>query len=187
MSLADWLHKYPRVQVLMQQKDEVLLYGEGYETAHCDICSPLRSARIALHGPLHWPSIPRPLNHLAAWQDEVEVVRRAIITHCHTTRVGFQLYVDPTYWFQAQEWCWQPSVPDVRLHGIPVAMLEQLAQGEWALQWWPDAEEDRSASPPRGIEFQHPLPRSQTICCTTFPAPICSCGRYLLAWSSTVG
>ena len=142
----------------------------------------LSSTRIALHGPLPWLSMPRPLNTLAVWQEEVEAVQRSIIAHCHTTLVGFQLYVDPAYWFPVQEWCWRPDMPDVRLHGIPVEMLEQLAQGYWALQWWSATEKDWSAQPPLGTEFQHPISRSRAICCATFPAPICSCGRYLLVW-----
>ena len=28
MPLADWIHKYPGVQKLLQQDDEALLYGE---------------------------------------------------------------------------------------------------------------------------------------------------------------
>ena len=147
----------------------------------------LSSSRIALHGPLPWPSMPRPtmplsLDAWGPWQEEVMGIQRAIIAHCQTTRLEFQLYVDPAFWLPVQEWRWQPGMPDVRLRGIPVAMLEQLAQGEWALQWWPEVKGDRSPQPPRGVEFQHLLPRSQTICCATFPAPICSCGRYLLAW-----
>ena len=180
MPLAEWIHKYPGVQKLLQQDDEALLYGKESATVQSRL--HLSSSRIAINGPLPWPSMPRPLNTVAAWQEEVQIVQRAIITHCHTTRLGFQLYVDPAYWFPVQEWCWQPGVPNVRLHGIPVVMLEQLAQGAWALQWWPDAKGDRSPRPPRSVEFQHLLPRSQTICCATFPAPICSCGRYLLAW-----
>ena len=179
MSMSDWIHKYPGVQKLLQRDDEALLYGMRVPPSRLH----LSSSCIAINGPLPWPSMPRPLNTLAAWQEEVHIVQRAIITHCQTTRLEFQLYVDPAYWFPVQEWCWQLGVPDVRFHGIPVVMLEQLAQGEWALQWWPaDAKGDQSPRPPRGVEFQHLLPRSKTICCTTFPAPICSCGRYLLAW-----
>ena len=143
----------------------------------------LSSSRIAIHGPLPWPSMPRPLNTVAILQAEVELIHQAIITHFGTTRLGFQLYVDPAYWFPVQEWCWKPDSPDTHLCGIPVEMLEQLAQGEWALQWWPvDVKGDRSHKPPRSVEFQHPLPLSRAICCTTFPAPVCSCGRYLLKW-----
>ena len=142
----------------------------------------LSSTRIALHGPLPWPSMPRPLNAFAAWDPEVQLIKRAILTHCRITRLGFQLYVDPACWFQAQEWCWQPGMPETQLRGIPVVMREQLAQREWALQWWPETEEDRSAQPPRATEFQHPIPRSCAVCCATFPSPICSCGRYLLEW-----
>ena len=127
--------------------------------------------------------MPRPLNTIAAWDTEVQFAKRAILTHLQDRPLVFQLYVDPAFWFPVQEWCWQPGVPDVRLRDIPVAMLEQLAQGEWALQWCPvDAKGDRGPQPPRGVEFRHLLPRSQVICCTTFSAPICSCGRYLLAW-----
>ena len=147
----------------------------------------LSSSRIAIHGPLPWPSMPRPsmplsLDAWGSWQYEVIGIQQAIIAHYQTTQLGFQLHVDPAYWLRAQEWCWHPGVPESRLGDNPVAMLETLAQGEWALQWRPKSEENRHVQPPRDMEFQHPVFRSRVVCCTTFPAPICSCGRYLLAW-----